>query len=193
LVGHHSAVLTKLLIITSQFQSRPPLSGPPTRGHLAIASAIIVAGVLISATLLVTVEGVVKTSTITETLVSTTTETDTCSVVKGISVGAPAPPTALVYTNATIGIQDLWNATITGYSGSTQVFSHCYWGINVSEIYDNGPGRGSPSLTLVKVTAQKMEADSDNLTLRVFFQPGGLQNSTDAPFGFVSISASPNF
>jgi hypothetical protein len=161
------------------------LGGRPPRGHLAIASAIIVVGVLISASLF---GAEAARSTVTETSVSTITETKTCPNVTGIEGTAPqAPLDVLVYMNATSGIQDLWNATVTGYSGSTKVYSQCYLGINVGEMLMNGVV-GGQRLTLVKVTAQKMDSNNDNLTLRV----NGLQNSTDRPFGFVSITASPN-
>jgi len=97
------------------------------------------------------------------------------------------PPFVYVYTNATGGIYDLWNATVAGYSGSTQVFSQCFMGENIGEIYDFGVA-GGPPLTLVKVTAQKMVGNYDKLTLNVH----GLQNSTSLPYGLVSLSMDPN-
>jgi hypothetical protein len=162
------------------------LSRPRVSGYFAIASAVAVAGVLISASL-VTVGEATKTSTITKTSISTLIETKTCPVTTVYGT-APVHPFVYVYTNATTGIHDLWNATVTGYSGSTQVFSQCFMGVNIGEIYDFGVA-GGPPLTLVKVTAQKMVGNHDNMTLNVH----GLQNSTSLPYGLVSLSTNPNF
>jgi hypothetical protein len=139
-------------------------------------------GVLISGVFFATANESAMRPTVTKTSVSTVVETRMCPDVTGIIGTAPVPPLAWVYTNATSGISDLWNATVTGYSGSAEVFSQCFMGINVGEMYINN----DPALTY-KVTAQKMDAGHDNLTLRV----DGLQKSTNAPFGFVSIFTSP--
>jgi hypothetical protein len=165
------------------------------RRHLMIASAIVLAGVLISASLLVTVGGtrVTETMTTSETSVSTTVSTiistEQCTPVLGIVVGLidVAPVDALV--NVAVpndGGLELFNATVTGYSGSKQVFSQCYVGANVAEVIPwNAPDIGN--WTSVKITAQKMEANDYNLTL----SSHGVVNSTVAPFGFVSISTVP--
>lgn len=158
------------------------------RNSLAIASAIIVAGVLISASLLVTVGSTVKTITISETSVSTIISTERCTALSGVFPLSEVPP-VIALVNVDVpknGALELFNATVTGYSGSKQVFSQCCVGANVADVIPwNAPD--IQQWTLVKITAQKMEADNYNLTL----SSHGVINSTVAPFGFVSVSTVP--
>jgi hypothetical protein len=154
------------------------------RRYLFVASAVVLAGVLISASLLVTVGGstVTRTITVSETSVSTIISTEQCTAV-GVEIytsAFPPPIDALVTANG------LFNATLTGYSGSRQVFSQCYVGSGMSEIIP-GTGTGVQNWTSARITAQKRGADNSNLTLIIH----GVTNSTVAPFGFVSISTVP--
>jgi hypothetical protein len=80
----------------------------------------------------------------------------------------------------------LFNATVTGYSSSRQVFSQCYVGFGTGEIIP-WTATDVQNWTSARITAQKMGADNSNLTLSIH----GVTNSTVAPFGFVSISTVP--
>jgi hypothetical protein len=153
------------------------LSGQPTRSYLTIAAAIILAGVLISASLFVAVGGA-KTSitTTTEMSVSTTTVTDTCSVASGF------PPDVIFSFNVWVNYHGPWNATLNAYSGPALDFTQCYTGSGTGFVHlNNWNPNGS---ALLQVSAQKMDGSSGNLTLTV----NGGTNSTVAPYGFVSVS-----
>jgi hypothetical protein len=154
------------------------------RRYLVIASAILSTGVLISASLLVTAGGstVTKTTTISDTSVSTITSTERCAAL-GIYPNLPVLPPVWALVTAT----GLFNATVTGYSGSSQVFSQCYVGFSTGEIIP-WTATNPQNWTSVRITAQKMGADNSNLTLNSL---GGATNRTIAPFGFVSISTVP--
>lgn len=136
---------------------------------------------LISASLLVAAGRAPATTTITET--TTSISTQVCSEISPIYQTGPLMDGFIAYVsvpnNATLN--GLFNATLTGYSGSARVYSACFVGLNVGEIYF------SPHWTSVTVTAQKMEANPFNLTIF----GNGVANSTIAPYGSVSVSTVP--
>jgi hypothetical protein len=155
------------------------LSGQPTPSYLAIAAAIVIAGVLISASLYVAVGEAAKmtTATATRTSVSTTTITDTCSTASSLS------PSLIFPFEVVVSYSGPWNATLTAYSGPGAVFSQCYVGSGTGFMILND---WNPNGTaLLEVTAQKLDGSSGNLTVTVNAET----NSTIAPYGSVSVSA----
>jgi hypothetical protein len=174
--------------------SEVALEGGIKRSLAYAAAAILIAGVLISATLILVPLSRPPT-TVTETSVSTITTTQTsvsterCTPLQGAPpLGAVPPVIASVYVDVpNNGASELFNATVTGYSGSKEVFSQCYVGVDFSDVIPwNAPN--IQNWTSVKITAQKMQADNYNLTL----SSHGVINSTIAPFGFVSVYTVPN-
>ena len=151
------------------------MSGQPTRSYLAIAAAIVVAGLLISASLFIAV-GQVKTTTITKTSISTTTIASSCSTASSLS------PSLHFAFDVSVNHSGPWNATLTAYSGPGTVFTQCYTGDGMGfiELNDWNPN-GTASL---EVLAQKADVGSGNLSLTVNAET----NSTIAPYGSVSVS-----
>lgn len=155
------------------------MSGQPTRNYLVVTSAIVIAGVLISASLFLAVGGAVKTTTTTatETSISTTTIAGTCSVASSL------PPGLYFPFDIVVNYSGPWNATLTAYSGLGAVFTRCYVGSGAGYMVLND---WNPNGTaMLDVNAQKMDGSSGNLTLTV----NGETNSTVAPHGSVSVSA----
>ena len=155
------------------------MNAQPSRSHLAIASAIVIAGVLISASLFLAVGGAkAVTTTATQTSVSTSTLTEACT-------GAGYGPSTLFFRfTAVVNYSGPWNATLTAFSGLGAVFTQCYFGngAGLIELNDWNPN-GSATL---QVIAHKMDGSSGNLTLMV----NNETSSTSAPFGSVLVSAS---
>ena len=147
--------------------------------YLAIPIAIVIAGVLISASLFVAFGGA-KTTTTTAVSVTTTTMTQSCSAASNLS------PSLHFAFDVTVNYSGPWNATLTAYSapfGSTSaIFTQCYIGSGAGYVVLND---WSPNgTTLLEVSAHKMDGDSGNLTLSV----NAASNYTAAPFGSVSAS-----
>jgi hypothetical protein len=156
------------------------LSSQSSRGYLVIASALVIAGLLISASLFLAVGGAkTVTTTTTETSVSTSTLTEACSA------AGSAPGTNLIFRfEVVVNYSGPWNATLTAFSGPGAVFMQCYFGngtglIGLNDWNPNG------SATL-QVIAHKMDGSSSNLTLTVNSET----SSTVAPFGLASVSVS---
>jgi hypothetical protein len=151
------------------------------RSYLAIAAAIVIAGVLISASLFVAVAEAPKTTTITTTeiSVSTTTLPGACSSASNRGID-------LIFAfQVAVSYSGTWNVTLTAFSGPGAVFTQCYIGsgtdfISLNDWNPNGTA-------LLQVSAQKMDGSSGNMTLTVNSE----SNSTIAPYGSVSVSAGP--
>lgn len=152
------------------------MSEKGSRSYLAIAAAIVVAGVLISASVFVAVGGAARTTT------TTTTVTNPCSTASSLS------PSLLFAFQVGVNYSGPWNATLTAYSGLGSVFTQCYVGNGTGSMWlsDWNPN-GSSSL---EVKAQKMNSGSGNLTLWVESLTGVAENSTVAAFGSASAVAS---
>ncbi len=150
------------------------------RRYIIVASAIVLAGLLVAASLPPRTGSSTgtKTTAMNETSVSTIIQTERCSTLGGVYPSLPELPPVDALVIAT----GQFNATVTGYSGSRQVFSQCYVGANTAEIIP-WTALDMQNWTSVRITAQKMEANNSNLTLSMH----GVINSTVAPFGFVSI------
>ena len=153
------------------------MSSQPSRSYLAIAAAIVIAGVLISASLFVAVGQAARTTT----SVVSTTITDTCSPALG-------SPQAIFTFIAQVNYSGPWNATLTAYSNGGMVFTQCYFGSGVGDAFlsDWNPN-GTASLL---VRAQKADGGSGNLTLELQDLTDEATNSTVAPFGSASLSMS---
>jgi hypothetical protein len=153
------------------------LSEGKTRSHIAIASAIIIAGVLIAASLFVAV-GEARTTTTTEISVTTTTMTESCSAASSLL------PSLHFAFDVAVDYSGPWNATLTVYSGTAAVFAQCYVGSGPGYVVLND---WNPNGTaLLKVSAHKMDGGSGNLTLSA----NASSNDTAAPFGSASVSVS---
>jgi hypothetical protein len=156
------------------------LSGQSSRSHLIIASAIVIAGILISASLFVAVGDMPRTSTTTETMTitETTTEPVYCS-----AAGNQTNDQAIF--NLQVYYQGRWNASVSGYTygATTPAFTMCYTGdgngvIAIAAWVQNPTGGQT-----INATIQKGDGTSSNLTAVL----GGIRRTTTTPYGSVMV------
>jgi hypothetical protein len=145
-----------------------------------IAAAIVIAGVLISASLFIAIGQSTKTST------STTTVTDDC-----LAAGGSLPAIHFPFL-VSINYSGPWKATLSAFSNSAPAFTQCYAGDTKGYIVLNDWNPNGSAL--LAVDAQKLDAGSGNLSLWVESDITGVNltigtNSTVAPHGSVSASA----
>jgi hypothetical protein len=162
------------------------LSAEQSRSYRMIAAAIVIAGVLISASLFVAIGQPTKTSTSTSMSTSTTTVTNNCLAAANMS-----PPLRFPLF-VSVSYSGPWNATLTAYSNSAPAFTQCYAGDGVGYVYLNDWNPNGSALLVV--TAQKLDGSSGNLTLTVEADTTGVNltigmSSTVAPYGSASASA----
>jgi hypothetical protein len=145
-----------------------------------IAVAIVIAGVLISASLFIAIGQATKTST------STTTVTDDC-----LAAGGSLPSIHFPFL-VSINYSGPWKATLSAFSNSAPAFTQCYAGDAQGYIVLNDWNPNGSAL--LAVSAQKLDAGSGNLSLWVESDTTGVNlttgtNSTVAPHGSVTASA----
>jgi len=166
------------------------LSSQPVRSYLVIAAAIVIAGVLISASLFVAIGR--PTETLTSTDVQPSTITATATVTDDCSQAGNALPGLHFPFFVSVSYSGPWNATLTAYSNSAPAFTQCYAGDGQGYVVLNDWNPNGSSLLIV--SAQKLSDDSRNLTLMVESDTTGVnltigKNSTVAPYGSASASA----
>jgi hypothetical protein len=170
------------------------LTVKPARRYTSTTFAIVVAGVLVSASLPFALGEGTKTVTVssedTVTAVNTTTVTSTATITTTTTVTTSCSPAATqensLYTFRTQVIYNgPWNATATGYtnSGVHQAFTECYTGNGTGWILI--AGWNAQGGNILNMTVQKLDSSNGNLTAVLF----GQVRTTTAPYGSVKVSA----
>lgn len=171
------------------------MSGQPARSYLTIPLAIVIAGILIAASLFFAVGQEVRTVTVTgnaatnsagptNTVTSNNTITTTKTVTMTCSPAAAQEDPEYTFRTQVI-YNGPWNATATGYTNTTadQAFTRCFTGSGPGWILIVGwnPEGGN----ILNMTIQKLDSGNGNLTAVLF----GQVRTTTAPYGSVKIGA----